>query len=132
MEPSPDPLLLAEALVVASYAYGDDQWARADLVKAFLRTLPELRGVDVGVVYRDAERSVRRHGALARIHALRGLGPSAVRRRYLLLAMDVAYSSGVLDDGEILDAMKVALDVPEAEVRRYADVLRVKYAAQNL
>lgn len=123
-----DELLLAEALVAAAFAYGDEP-RRAELVRAFLGTLPELRGADVAALYREAVGNVRRHGAMARIRGLARLGSEERRRRCLVLAMDVAFGSGVLDDGEILDAMREALGVPEREARRYAAVLRVKYGA---
>jgi hypothetical protein len=123
----PDEVLVAEALIAASFAYGDDEWARSDVVKAFLRTLPEMRQLDVAGIYREAERNVRRHGAIVRIRELRRIRTMALRRKCLVMAMDVAFSSGVLDDGETLDAIRTSLGIPHREARRFAIVLRVKY-----
>ena len=122
-----DEVSIAEALIVASFAYGEDQWVRSDVVKSYLRTLPEMRGLDVAAIYREADRNVRRHGAVSRIHELGRISSEALRRKCFVLAIDVAYSSGILDDGETLDAMRTSLGIGGSEARRYAIVLRVKY-----
>lgn len=124
-----DAVLLAETLVAASFAYGDDQARRGDVVRAFLWTLPEVRGRDVPALFDRAVGSVRRLGAVAAIRRLRALGDEAVRRRCLILAIDVAFSCGILDEGETLELLRETLAIPAKEASAYADVLGLKYAA---
>lgn len=122
-----DEVLIAEALIAVSFAYGEDESVRSDLVKAYLRTLPELRGLDVAGIYREADRNVRRHGPISRIRELRQIRSETLRRKCLVLAIDVAYSSGILDDGETLDAIRTSLGISGRDARRYAIVIRLKY-----
>jgi tellurite resistance protein len=126
-----DEVLLTEAMIAVSFADGDDQWEESELIKAFLRTLPELKDKDVYEIYEKAEKNVKLHGALSRVKELSRLGTPALKQKCFLLALDVALSSGDIDEGEeaVLASMQETLGIPDELAQRYADTLQVKYAS---
>ena len=126
-----DEVLLTEAMIAVSFADGDDQWEESQLIKAFLSTLPELKDKDVYEIYEKAEKNVKLHGAMTRVKELTMLGTPALTQKAFLLALDVALSSGDIDDGEeaVLAAMQETLGIPDDVAQRYADTLQVKYAS---
>jgi tellurite resistance protein len=126
-----DEVLLTEAMIAVSFADGDDQWEEGELIKAFLRTLPELKDKDVYEIYEKAEKNVKLHGAMARVKELVKLGTPALKQKAFFLALDVALSSGDIDDGEeaVLAAMQETLGISDDVAQRYADTLQVKYAS---
>jgi tellurite resistance protein len=126
-----DEVLLTEAMIAVSFADGDDQWEEGELIKAFLRTLPELKDKDVYEIYEKAEKNVKLHGAMSRVKELAKLGTPALKQKAFFLALDVALSSGDIDDGEeaVLAAMQETLGISDDIAQRYADTLQVKYAS---
>ena len=126
-----DEVLLTEAMIAISMADGDDQWAESALIRAFMNTLPELKDKDQHEIYEKAERNVKLHGALSRVKELKNLGTDALKYKSFLLAMDVALSSGEIDEGEeaVLAAMQETLGIPDEVAQNFAEVLQVKYSS---
>ena len=126
-----DEVLLAEAMIAISMADGDSQYEEADLIRAFMGTLPEFKNKDSYEVYEKAEKNVKLHGALNRVKELSKLSSPGLKNKAFFLAMDVALSSGEIDDGEeqVLAVMQEALAIPDDVAQKYAEVLQVKYAS---
>lgn len=126
-----DEVLLVEAMLCVAMADGDDQWEETNLVRAFLETLPELKGKDTYEVYETAEKNVKLHGALGRVKELHNLGTDALKEKAFLLAMDIALASGDIDDGEeaVLGAMQETLGLSDEFAENIANVLMIKYAS---
>jgi tellurite resistance protein len=124
-----DEVLLVEALLCVSMADGDDQWEERNLIEAFLNTLPELKDKDIYEVIEKAEKNVKLHGALTRVKELVNLGSDALKQKAFMLAMDVALSSGDIDEGEeaVLAAMQETLQIPGDLAENMANVLMIKY-----
>jgi len=124
-----DQQLLLEAMLCVSFADGDDQYEETNLVRAFAATLPELKSTDAYEVYEKAEKSVKLHGALSRVKELAGLSTEALKQKAFLLAMDIALSSGEIDEGEeaVLSAMAETLHIPPDLQEQIANVLMIKY-----
>ncbi len=125
-----DQQLLLEAMLCVAFADGDDQYEETQLVRAFAATLPEFKNADAYEVYEKAEKSVKLHGALNRVKELNGLTSDALKQKAFLLAMDIALSSGEIDDGEeaVLGAMAETLRITPDQADRIAGVLMIKYA----
>jgi len=125
-----DQQLLIEAMLCVAFADGDDQWEETQLVRAFASTLPELKNADAYEVYEKAEKAVKLHGALSRVKELAALTSDALKQKAFLLAMDIALSSGEIDDGEeaVLAAMAETLRIQPDVADRIASVLLMKYA----
>ena len=125
-----DQQLLLEAMLCVAFADGDDQWEETQLVRAFAQTLPEFKNADTYEVYEKAEKSVKLHGAMSRVKELNALTSDALKQKAFLLAMDIALSSGEIDDGEeaVLGAMAETLKITPAQADQIAGVLMIKYA----
>ena len=125
-----DQQLLLEAMLCVAFADGDDQYEETQLVRAFAATLPEFKNADAYEVYEKAEKSVKLHGALNRVKELGALTSEPLKQKAFLLAMDIALSSGEIDDGEeaVLGAMAETLRIQPADADRIASVLMIKYA----
>ena len=125
-----DQQLLLEAMLCVAFADGDDQYEETNLVRAFAATLPELKNADTYEVYEKAEKAVKLHGALNRVKELANLSSEALRQKAFLLAMDIALSSGEIEDGEeaVLGAMAETMRIPGDVADRIAGVLMIKYA----
>jgi uncharacterized tellurite resistance protein B-like protein len=125
-----DQQLLLEAMLCVAFADGDDQYEETSLVRAFANTLPELKNADAYEVYEKAEKAVKLHGAMTRVKELKSLSTEALRHKAFLLAMDIALSSGEIDEGEeaVLGAMAEVLQIPHDLADRIASVLMIKYS----
>jgi uncharacterized tellurite resistance protein B-like protein len=125
-----DQQLLIEAMLCVAFADGDDQLEETQLVRAFAYTLPEFKNADTYEVYEAAEKVVKLHGSLNRVKELQHLSSEALRHKAFLLAMDVALSSGEIDDGEeaVLAAMAETMRIPADVAEQIASVLMMKYA----
>ena len=125
-----DQQLLLEAMLCVAFADGDDQYEETNLVRAFAATLPEFKNADAYEVYEKAEKAVKLHGALNRVKELANLTSDGLKHKAFLLAMDIALSSGEIDDGEeaVLAAMAETLRIPNDVTDRIASVLMIKYA----
>jgi len=100
-------------------------------VRAFANTLPELKNADAYEVYEKAEKAVKLHGALNRVKELANLSSEPLKQKAFLLAMDIALSSGEIDDGEeaVLAAMAETMRIPPDLADRIAGVLMIKYSS---
>lgn len=125
-----DQQLLLEAMLCVAFADGDDQYEETNLVRAFAATLPEFKNADAYEVYEKAEKAVKLHGALNRVKELGNLSSDALKQKAFLLAMDIALSSGEIDEGEeaVLAAMAETMHMTEEQADRIASVLMIKYA----
>jgi len=124
-----DQQLLLEAMLCVAFADGDDQYEETNLVRAFANTLPELKNADAYEVYEKAEKAVKLHGALTRVKELANLSTEALRHKAFLLAMDIALSSGEIDEGEetVLNIMQETLRIPDELAETISNVLMIKY-----
>ena len=125
-----DETLIVEAMLCVAMADGDDQWEETNLVRAFMETLPELKDKDTYEVYEAAEKNVKLHGALGRVKELKNLATDALKQKAYLLAVDIALSSGDIDDGEeaVLGAMQETLGLDDEWCANVANVLMIKYS----
>lgn len=124
-----DQQLLLEAMLCVAFADGDDQYEETNLVRAFANTLPELKNTDAYEVYEKAEKAVKLHGAMTRAKGLGALSTEALRQKAFLLAMDIALSSGEVDEGEeaVLAVMQEILRIDDELAETITNVLMIKY-----
>ncbi len=125
-----DEVLIIEAMLCVAFADGDDQWEETNLVRAFMETLPELKGKDTYELYEKAEKNVKLHGAITRVKELHKLSSDALKQKAFLLSLDIALSSGEIDDGEevVLGSMQETLGINDQTAESFANVLAVKYS----
>jgi tellurite resistance protein len=125
-----DQQLLLEAMLCVAFADGDDQYEETNLVMAFANTLPELKNADAYEVFEKAKKNVKLHGAMARAKELGNLSTDNLKQKAFLLAMDIALSSGEVDEGEeaVLATMAEVMKIPTDVSDRIAQVLSIKYS----
>ena len=125
-----DQQLLLEAMLCISFADGDDQYEETNLVRAFAATLPELKNADAYEVYEKAEKAVKLYGAMTRVKELANLSTENLKHKAFLLAMDIALSSGEIDEGEeaVLAAMAEVMKIPQDLANKMAEVISIKYS----
>jgi hypothetical protein len=118
-----DTVLLVHGMMLMSDFRDDEERAVFD---AFLRTLPELKREDLGDVEAGVDR-IRGEG----VAALGRLSSPALKRKMFALAVDIAMSSGSIDDREdaLLDQMQTVLGIDLELAERIVDVIALKYAA---
>ena len=125
-----DQQLLLEAMLCVAFADGDDQYEETNLVRAFAATLPEFKNADAYEVYEKAEKELDKltHTSEAEIDAREDRARATDGA--FLLAMDIALSSGEIDDGEeaVLGAMAETMRITPDVADRIAGVLMIKYA----
>jgi tellurite resistance protein len=117
-----DTVLLVHGMMLMSDFRDDEERAVFD---AFLRTLPELKGADL----RQLEEAVARLRGDG-VQALARLSSPALKQKMFVLAVDIAMSSGMIDDREdaLLDAMQATLGIDLALAEQVVEVLSLKYA----
>lgn len=129
-KPTDDVLLLHSMMLMAGAdGYFDD--AEADTIEAFFMQLPEFEGKDFGEVYANAKKMVSKYPSLKEsVKALAELSTPALKRKAFILAADIAFSSGDVDEAEdeLLSAMGRVMDIDEATANKVLEVLAMKYA----
>ena len=117
-----DTVLLVHGMMLMSDFRDDEERAVFD---AFLRTLPELKGEDLGELEEQVDKV---HGE--GVEALGRLSSVALKQKMFVLAVDIAMSSGSIDDREdaMLDRMTAVLGIDLDTAERIVDVIALKYA----
>jgi tellurite resistance protein len=117
-----DTVLLVHGMMLMSDFRDDEERAVFD---AFLRTLPELKGADLGQL-EEAVARLRGEG----VAALGRLSSPALKQKMFVLAVDIAMSSGMIDDREdaLLEEMQAVLGIELALAEQVVEVLSLKYA----
>jgi uncharacterized tellurite resistance protein B-like protein len=117
-----DTVLLLHGMMLMSDFRDDEERAVFD---AFLRTLPEFKGEDMGEL-EAAVAKLRGDG----VEALARLSSPALKQKMLALAVDIAMASGNIDrsEDELLEKMQGVLGIDLDTAERIVDVLSLKYA----
>jgi uncharacterized tellurite resistance protein B-like protein len=129
-KPTDDVLLLHAMLLMAGAdGYFDD--AEADTLKAFFMQLPEFQGKEFGEVYGNTKKMLSRYPNLKEsVKALGELSTPSLKRKAFILAADIAFSSGDVDESEdeMLSAMSRVMDIDDTTAQKVLEVLSWKYA----
>lgn len=129
-KPTDDVLLLHSMILMAGAdGYFDD--AEADTLQAFFSQLPEFQDKEFDEVYGNAKRMVSKYPNLKEsVKALAELSTPALKKKAFILAADIAFSSGDVDEAEdeMLSAMGRVMDIDEGTATKVLDVLSMKYA----
>lgn len=125
-----DDALLVHAMMLMCGADGTFDPEELDTVQAYFAQVPELKGKAFGEVYQAAVKIVRRYPNLAEsVKSLAGLSTPALKQKCYLLAVDIAMSSGDVDESEdrMLDAMQRVMELNDAFCQKVIEVLSIKY-----
>jgi len=128
--PTDDVLLLHGMMLMAS-ADGTIECKEIATLESFFNTLPEFDGKDFDELMLQARKLCARYDSLQEsVKALADIKSPAVRRKLFVLAVDLAMSSGEVEEAEdeLLETMVRVLAIDEATVAKVLEVMNIKYA----
>ena len=132
-KPADDALLL-HAIMSMAAADGIIEDAEHQMVRAYANTLPEYKDMDCDefnhVFTQAAKVASRFKTGLESISALSDIQSEAIRRKAFVLAVDVALSSGDVDEAEdhMLAKMQNTLGIDDALAAKIIEVVSMKYS----
>jgi|JI61114C2RNA_FD_contig_31_5043781_length_613_multi_2_in_0_out_0_2 uncharacterized tellurite resistance protein B-like protein len=125
-----DDALLVHCMLLMCGADGSFDPEEIQTVQAYFAQVPELKGKNFDTVYQAAVKILRRYPNLNdSVKALASLTTPALKQKAFLLAVDIAMSSGDVDDSEdrMLEAMQRVLELRDDFCQKVIEVLSIKY-----
>ena len=129
-----DDVLLLHALFCIAAADGSISDSEDALIRAYTNTLPEFRDMDGHAFDTAMNASVQIAQAYNRdmkasLVVLAEIKSDAVRNKAFVLAVDIAMSSGSVDEAEeeMLEAMHRILEIDDALAARIFEIVALKY-----
>jgi len=129
-----DDVLLLHALFCIAAADGSIEDSEDALIRAYTNTLPEFRDMDGPAFDKAMNASVQIAQAYNRdmkasLVVLAEIKSDAVRKKAFVLAVDIAMSSGSVDEAEeeMLDAMHRILEIDESLAAKIFEIVALKY-----
>ncbi len=126
-----DDVLLIHGMLLMAGADGSIDAKEMSTVQAFIDVLPEFSGKDIGDLISQGQRVVSRAGSLKEsVKALADLSTPALKKKLYTLAVDLAMSSGDIDDKEdqLLETYQRLLEIDDAFANNCIEVMAVKYS----
>jgi uncharacterized tellurite resistance protein B-like protein len=126
-----DDVLLMQGMMLMMAADGSIDDEELATLAGFASCLPEFRGKDIRDVLRSASQNLKRaKNEAERVQALAGISSENIRKKLFVLAVDLAMSSGDVDESEdrLLDAMKQILKISDDVANKTIEVMAIKYA----
>jgi tellurite resistance protein len=132
-KPTDDVLLLHSIMCMAA-ADGIIEDAEDEMIRNYANTLPEFRDMDGSEFGKCFEMSAKiahkyNRDMKSSLQALNEIQSDAVRKKAFVLAVDIAMSSGDVDEKEeeMLEAMQRILRIDDDLARRVIEVIALKY-----
>jgi tellurite resistance protein len=132
-KPTDDVLLLHSIFCMAG-ADGTIEQAEHEMIRNYANTLPEFRDMDGAEFDKclDAARKIvvkYNRDMKSSLQALNEIQSDAVRKKAFVLAVDIAMSSGDVDQAEeeMLEAMQRILKIDDDLAKRTVDIIGLKY-----
>jgi len=129
-----DDVLLLHAIICMAAADGDIEDAEGEMIRNYANTLPEFRDMDGDAwdkCMSAQHKIVHRYNRdmKSSLQALNEIQSDIVRKKAFVLAVDIAMSSGDIDENEeqMLEAMQRILHVDDALAQRIIEVVSMKY-----
>ena len=126
-----DDVLLLHGMLLMCAADGVMETSELGTLEAFYNTLPEFEGKDFNDLIQQANKVIARYGGIKEsVKSLAEIQSEKVRQKLFILAVDLAMSSGDVDEAEdqMLETMQRILNVPDAMAQKAMEVMAIKYA----
>lgn len=126
-----DDVLLLHSMLLMCGVDGAVEASEIATIEAFVNTLPEFEGKDFDGLMAQAKKLASRYPNLKdSVNALSEIQSEAIRRKAFVLAVDIAMSSGDVDESEeeLLEAMQPILQIDDELAHKIVEVLALKYA----
>ena len=132
-KPTDDVLLLHSIMCMAA-ADGAIEDAEDEMIRNYANTLPEFRDMDGDEFNKCMEASAKiahkfNRDMKSSLQVLNEIQSDIVRKKAFVLAVDIAMSSGDIDESEeeMLEAMQRILKVDDDLARKIIEVVSMKY-----
>jgi tellurite resistance protein len=129
-----DDVLLLHAIMCMAAADGTIEDAEDEMIRNYANTLPEFRDMDGQEFGKCFEASAKiahkfNRDMKSSLQVLNEIQSDAVRKKAFVLAVDIAMSSGDVDESEeeMLEAMQRILRIDDDLARRVIEVVALKY-----
>ncbi len=134
-EASDDVLLLHSIMCIAG-ADGIIEDTEHEMIRNFANVLPEFREMD-GEEWEKAMNQAKKvwikydKNVKSSLQALNEIKSDAIRKKAFVLAVDMAMSSGEIEDEEeeMLEAMQRILKIDDALAQQIVEIVGLKYAS---
>ena len=129
-----DDVLLLHAIMCMAAADGTIEDAEDEMIRNYANTLPEFRDMDGQEFGKCFEASAKiahkfNKDMKSSLQVLTEIQSDAVRKKAFVLAVDIAMSSGDVDESEeeMLEAMQRILRIDDELARKAIEVISLKY-----
>src|SRR5215216_4681860 len=129
-----DDVLLLHSIICMSCADGTIEDSEHEMIRNYANTLPEFRDMDADEFDKCLEQSnkiAHKHNRdmKSSLTVLNDIQSDAVRKKAFVLAVDIAMSSGDVDENEeeMLEAMQRILKIDDDLAKRCIEVIALKY-----
>ena len=129
-----DDVLLLHAIMCMAAADGMIEDSEDEMIRNYANTLPEFRDMDgqeFGKCFEATIKIAHKHNRdmKSSLVVLNDIQSDAVRKKAFVLAVDIAMSSGDVDESEeeMLEAMQRILRIDEALAKNIIEVIALKY-----
>ena len=129
-----DDVLLLHAIMCMAAADGTIEDAEDEMIRNYANTLPEFRDMDgqeFGKCFEATIKIVHKYNKdmKSSLQVLNEIKSDAVRKKAFVLAVDIAMSSGDVDESEeeMLEAMQRILRIDDDLAKKCVEVIALKY-----
>src|SRR6185503_18588945 len=129
-----DDVLLLHSIMCMAAADGMIEDTEDEMIRNYANTLPEFRdmdGAEFQKCFESAMKIVHRYNKdmKSSLQALNEIQSEAVRKKAFVLAVDIAMSSGDIDENEeeMLEAMQRILRIDDSLAQRCVEIISLKY-----
>lgn len=125
-----DDVLLLHSMLLMCGVDGAIEASEIATIEAFVNTLPEFEGKDFDGLMAQSKKLASRYPNLKdSVKALSDIQSEAIRKKAFVLAVDIAMSSGDVDEAEeeLLEAMQRIMKIDDELAHKIVEVLALKY-----
>ena len=129
-----DDVLLLHAIMCMAAADGTIEDAEDEMIRNYANTLPEFRDMDgneFGKCFEASAKIAHKYNKdmKSSLQVLNEIQSDAVRKKAFVLAVDIAMSSGDVDESEeeMLEAMQRILKIDDDLAKKCIEVISLKY-----
>jgi len=129
-----DDVLLLHSIICMAAADGTIEDSEHEMIRNYANTLPEFRDMDGAEFDKciDATKQIAHkynRDMKSSLQALTEIESDAIRKKAFVLAVDVAMSSGDVDEAEeaMLEAMQRILKIDDDLAKKTVDIIGLKY-----
>lgn len=129
-----DDVLLLHSIFCMAAADGHIEDGEHEMIRAYANTLPEFRDMDGNEFQKVLDASMKithkyNRDMKSSLVVLNEIQSEAVRKKAFVIAVDIAMSSGDIDESEeeMLEAMQRILRIDDGLANRAVEIISLKY-----